>query len=363
MNTERLHHLIRLLIDANNKHNFANLLQNVENTHIQAVQNPSPENASAFDVAMDALRNAAVEFPLGSLSPSRRKLLKAIGGLNYYGDNLVRRIDDIIASADTPSNAITEIQQLRSGMQEFLPTVQALDESLSKLGVAVEDIPDDSAEIEILIPKSMVDGHLDGLIKETRYLNVVFLDIREVVTGKRTHLDIRSLGSGSLELYLNVDLNTGAVVLNFITAVVLLINSILQTRQNRESLKQQDAPQNIIKGIKVWEDERINSKIDTLRNEILEHYKGKEERKNELSNALSKSLNRLADRIDRGMDIDVTTSAIVTDNGEGKSPTELEQIEAKRRSIESIQKDTNVINQIERNHEPVLQLPVTEEEQ
>ncbi len=362
MNTERLHSLIRLLIEANNKHNFINLLQNVETAYTQAVQSPSPENASAFDTAMDALRNAAVEFPLGSLSPSRRKLLKAIGGLDYYGDNLARRIDDTIASADTPSNAITEIQQLRSGMQEFLPTVQALNESLNKLGVAVEDIPDDSAEIEILIPKSMVDGHLDGLIKETRYLNGVFLDIREVVTGKRTHLDIRSLGSGSLELYLNVDLNTGAVVLNFITAVVLLINSILQTRQNRESLKQQDAPQNIIKGIKSWEDERISNKIDTLRKEILEHYKGEEARKNELSNALSKSLNRLADRIDRGMDIDVTTSATVTDNGEGKSPTELEQIEAKRRSIESIQKDTNVINQIERNQEPVLQLPVTEEE-
>lgn len=363
MNTERLHSLIRLFIEANNKHNFINLLQNVENAYTQAVQNPSPENASAFNNAMDALRNAAVEFPLGSLSPSRRKLLKAIGGLNYYGDNLVRRIDNIIASADTPSNAITEIQQLRSGMQEFLSTVQALNENLNKLGVAVEDIPDDSAEIEILTPRSMVDGHLDEFIKEINHLNGAFSNIQEAVTGKRTHLDIRSLGSGSLELYLYVDVNTGAVLLSFITAVVLLINSILQIRHNRESLKQQDAPQNIIKGIKSWEDERIKSEIDTLCNEILEHYKGKEGRKNELSTALSKSLNRLADRIDRGMEIDVTTAATVTDTGEGKSPTELEQIEAMRRSIESIQENTNVINQLERNQEPVLQLPLTEEEQ
>ena len=355
--------MIRLFIEANNKHNFIDLLQNLENTYTQAAQNPSRENASAFDNAKNALRNAAVEFPLGSLSPSRRKLLESIGGSDYYGGNLALRIDDIIASADTPSNAITEIQKLRSGMQEFLPTVQVLNESLDKLGVAVEDIPDDSAEIEILIPESMVDGHLDDFIKETRHLNGVFSDIREVVTGKRTPLDIRSLGSGSLELYLTVDLGTGAVVLNFITAVVLLINGIHQSRQTKESLIQQSAPESMIKGFKSWENERITTKIDELRDEILEHYKGKkEERKHELSNALSKSLNRLADRIDRGMDIDVTTSATVTDNGEGKSPTELEQIEARRRSIESIQKDMNVINQIERNQEPVLQLPVTEEE-
>ena len=119
---------------------------------------------------------------------------------------------------------------------------------------------------------------------------------------------------------------------------------------------------NIIKEIQAWEEKRITEQIDKRRDELLKHYKGEEGRKNELSNALSKSLNRLADRIDRGMDIDVTTSATVTENGEGKSPTELEQIEAKRRSIESIQKDMNTICQIERNQEPVLRLSVIEDD-
>jgi len=362
MNTERLHSLIRLLIEANDKHNFINLLQNVETAYTQAVQSPNPENAQAFDYALNALRETALEFPVGSLSPSRRKLLEAIGGSVYYGENLARQIDDIIDSADTPSNAITEIQELSSKMNEFFPTVKALDDSLNKLGVGVEDIPKDSAEIEVLIPESMVEGHLKGLVKETQYLDAVFSDIREVVTGKRTSLDIRSLGSGSLELYLTVDLVTGAVVLTFVTAVVQLINSILQTRQDRESLKQQDAPKQIIKEIITWEDKRINDQIDKLRNKLLEQYKGEEGRKNELRNALSKSLNRLADRIDRGMDIDVTTAATVDEKEGEEAAGEVRQIEAERRSIESIQKDANIIRQIERNREPVLQLPVSEDE-
>jgi len=354
--------LIRLLSGANDKHNFVGLVQNVENTYIQAAQSPSPPNADAFNNAKTSLRDAALDYPLSSGSRSRIKHLKSIGGLDYFGENLILRIDNIIASAETPSNAIAEIQQLRSGMSDFFPALKALDDNLNNLKIGTEDIPDDSAEIEVLMPTSIVDGHLDVFIKETRNLNGVFCDIREVVTGKRIPLDIRSLSSGSLELYFTVDLHTAAALLLFITAVIQLINTILRTRQDRESLKQQDAPGSIIKEIKEWEDGRIKDQIDKLRDELLEHYNGKEERKHELSNALSKSLNRLADRIDRGMDIDVTTSATVSEDEAAKTPSDLEKIEAKRRSIESIRENTNIISQLERNQEPVLQLPVSNDE-
>jgi len=362
MNTERLRSLLGLLIAANHKHNFIALLQDVESAYTQSVQSPSPENATVYNHALEALRVAAHEFPIGSLSASRRKTLEAIGGSVYYGEGLALRINEIVTGSDTPSNAVAAIQDLRSKAKDFFPTVQTLDDNLNKLGVGVEDIPTDSAEIEVLIPELMVDGHLNGLVKETQSLDGVFSDIREVVTGKRTSLDIRSLGSGSLELYLTVDLATGAQVLSFVAAVVLLINSILQTRQNRESLKQQDAPKNIIKEIKSWEEKRIREQIDKLRDELLEQYKGEEGRKNELRNALSKSLKRLADRIDRGMDIDVTTAATV-DKKEGEEATgDVERIKAERRSIESISKAANIISQIERKDESVLQLPVSEDE-
>jgi len=362
MNTERLHSLIRLFIEANKKHNFISLLQGVESTYTQSVQSPNPQNAEAFTNARNNLIAAALEFPVGSLSPSRRKLLEAIGGTFYYGENLARRIDDIIENAKTPSETIAEIQKLRTKMAEFFKTVQVLDDSLTKLGVGVKDIPQDSAEIEVLIPESMIDGHLNGFIKETSYLDFAFSDIREVVTGKRTPLDIRSLGSGSAELYLTVDLATGAQVFAFVTAVVVLINSILQTRRDRESLKKQDAPDKIIKELKSWEDQRIQEQIDKLREEILGNYKGEEGRKNELRNALSMSLKRLANRIDRGMDIDVTTAATAEQKEGDESAASAKQIKDKQGYIESIHKSANTISQLERSKEPVLKLPINDDE-
>ena len=362
MNTERLHSLIRLFIDANKKHNFISLLQAVETTYTQAVQTPSSQNAETFDNARNALLTAASEFPIGSLSPSRRKLLEAIGGIFYYGENLSRRIDDIIENANTPSAAVAQIQELRTKMTEFFKTVQVLDDSLTKLGVGVEDIPQDSAEIEVLIPESMIDGHLNGFIKEINYLDAAFSDIGEVVTGERTSLDIRSLGSGSAELYLIVDLAMGAQVLAFVTAVVVLINNILKIRRDRESLKKQNAPATIIKELKSWEDKQIKEHIDKLREEMLGKYKGKEERKNELRNALSMRLKRLADRIDRGMDIDVTTAATAEQKEGDESAADAKQIKDKQGYIAFIREATHHISQLERGQEPVLKLPVTDDE-
>ena len=362
MNTERLHSLIRLLIEANKKHNFINLLQGVDSAYTQSVQSPNPQNAEAFANARNNLIVAALEFPVGSLSPSRRKLLEAIGGTFYYGENLPRRIDVIIQNAKTPSDTIAEIQELRTKMTEFLKIVQLLDDSLTELGVGVEDIPQDSAEIEVLIPESMIDGHLNGFIKETTHLDYVFSDIREVVTGKRTSLDIRSLGSGSAELYLIVDLATGAQVLAFVAAVVTLINTVLLTRRDRESLKKQKAPDKIIKDLKSWEDQRIQEQINKLREVILENYKGEEGRKNELRNALSMRLKRLADRIDRGMDIDVTTAATAEQKEGDESAADAKQIKDKQGYIAFIHEVENHISQLERGQEPVLKLSVSDDE-
>lgn len=338
------------------------MMQNVENSYVQATQSPSEENANAFENAMNVVRTATKEYPLGSLSPSRRRLLESINGSMFYGENLISNVENIVTSSDTPSNAITAIQRFRTTMQEFLPTIHSLNESLDKLGIAIEDIPDDCAEIEILIPATFTDGHLDGLYKEIRYLNTAISDIREVVTSKRAHLDVRSISSGSFELFLVVDITTGAAVLNFVTAVVLLINSILQSRQHKEYLRQQEAPQNIIDDLEKWEKDRIDVKINELRSELINRYDGKEGRRNELDNALARSLNRLADKIDNGMDIDVTTAATPDTNPEGKSEEEQKQIESRRQDIESITSNMNTINLIERNKEPVLELPSSEEE-
>jgi len=350
------------LIQANKKHNYVNLLQAIESTYTQSVQSPNPENAKAFAGARKNLEATILELPEGSLSPSRVKLLEAIGGTFYYARGLLLRIEDIISTSATPSDTLAAIKDLRTKMTEFYKTVEFLENILTKLGVGVEDIPQDSAEIEVLIPDSIIDRHLNAFIKETNYLDIAFSDITEVVTGKRTPLEIRTLGSGSTELYLIVDLATGAQLLAFVTSIILLIHSILQTRRDRDSLKKQEAPDKIIKELKSWEDGRIKEHIDKLRDEILGNYKGEEPRKNELRNALSISLRRLVNRIDRGMDIGVTTAATVEQNEGDLSAADSKQLKDKQSHIAYILKASDTVSQLQRGPEPVLQLSVPEDD-
>jgi hypothetical protein len=74
------------------------------------------------------------------------------------------------------------------------------------------------------------------------------------------------------------------------------------------------------------------------------------------------SLTRLAARIDHGMDIDVTTAATAEQKEGEESAGDAKKINAERRYIESIQKAANTISQIERNKEPVLKLPINDDE-
>src|SRR5207245_559936 len=113
------------------------------------------------------------------------------------------------------------------------------------------------------------------------------------------------LGSSNFEVYVNVNLVACAALITFITAIVQLINSILQTRKAQMDLQAQDAPPPILNELKEWEKQRIEVELKRLGDELITHYEGQASRKHELRNALTSSLTYLADRIDRGMDVDV----------------------------------------------------------
>ena len=360
MNANRLRHVIDLLFAANKKHNIPALVQTVQNTYTQSVQNPEPGHATEFDAAINALRNVGNEFPIGSLSPSRRNILFSIGGAGFYGEQLVQRVEKIIREGQTPSNAVAELQEFAQSCQAFFENVGSMRGGFDKLNIEQEGLTDTTAEIEIILPSAITSQNISGFSKQLKRIDRAVSDIREVATGNREPLDIRSVGSGSIEIFVTVDLVTGAAVLTFVTAVVQLINALLDTRKDRKSLEDKSAPQKILDQIRAWEQERIDEELDKLRTELLAAYQGADERKNELNNSLSTSLKLLADAIDRGVDIDVTTAAVTKgeEDAEDESPDVKAARLARNGQIERIQESANSILQLERTDDTILHLDV-----
>jgi len=359
MNTERLHSLVHYLTQANEKRNFAGLLQQYITYYTQSVQSPNPAHATSLNNVKNEINLIADEFPQRHLSPSRLKILERIGGSVFYGEGLKLKIEEIIDNSKNPSSTISQLQDLLTNAQKFFPVIKAIDENLSQLQINFEEVAKDTAEVEVVIPNTLVDDQLDEFIKEVGYLKSVFQDIQETVTKDRKSINIRGLGSGSFEIYITVDLVTGAAIITFVTTVVQLINSILITRNNRESLRKQEIPDKILKEIKKWEEQKIQEGIDKYRDELIDNYPGDDSRKNELKNALSISLKRLADRIDRGMDIDI----VVNNDFKNEEPSTISKSleKAHTDALKTINENTNCIQKLKRTENSVLQLEMKED--
>lgn len=360
MNTERLHSVLVAAALDNEKLDLVTLLQNVETTYTQSVQSPNPQQAEAFNNAMEALRVASEQSVCAHLTPSRRKILESIGGGFLAG--LIQRVEKALDVSRTPAEVVVELQKLRSSLGELVKSAQSVRSIFGKLNIAVEDTPSDLAEVEILLPKALVDSNLLGLAREARSLDRALSDIQETATGSRKSVELRSLGSGSVDFYMVVDPIAGAAILTLVTSIVQLINAILQTRKNQYELQQQEAPEAVIKQLRDWEKERINNKLENIRDVLLEGYPGDKGRRNELRTALTSSLQLLANRIDRGMDIDV---AIGRDVSEVPAEPEAGQEEAPARTnaIEAIRNSSNIIQTLDRSAQPVLELPSASDEE
>ena len=62
------------------------------------------------------------------------------------------------------------------------------------------------------------------------------------------------------------------------------------------------------------------------------------------------------------MDVDVTTSATINETEEGQSEEEKKAITKQTSAIKEIQRQANIIYELKRGDEPILQLTVGEEE-
>lgn len=289
-----------------------------------------------------------------TLSPSRLAILDEVGGESL--GRLDGEAEAIIRDGETPAHAATRLAQLRARIAEFLATASATVTSFRKLGIAIEDTPADQAEVELRVPDPLLKGNLRGLARESGALERILGDIGEAATGIRPTLELRSLGTGSAEIVLVVDPITGAAILTVVTAIVQLINALLETRKHQAALEKQRVPKEVLEALAAWEQQRVTTQLEELRKELLAANKVTDKpRKNELDNALKTSLKQLADKVDRGLDIDVS---VAPDDAGDTNGTESGDTKAGSRSdaVKRIQDNSRIILTLERGPEPVLML-------
>jgi len=355
MNAERLRNAVDAVITDNTSANLVQLLANVESSYTQSVQSPTPQTAEAFSAAKKAFDEALRAGECMRLSPSRIAILERIGAADLCGSGLIEKVDSILATPVTPAAAVQGLQELRARAEKFYQTAGTLRTSLAALTVEGERPPTDAAEVEVRLPFELFDGALGGFAKEAKKLDGALSDVVETISGGRPPITIRSLAGGSVEIFLTVDPVSGVAILGLVTAIFNLINSVLQTRKTRLGLEKDKAPKDVLEPFAKWEQTRVADELARLRDELVAQSKLEKGRKNQLKISLDVSLKYLADRIDRGMDIDV---AAFVEEGISPPPTEDNTPDSARRTAQrQIAESMKTRRRLLRPAEPVLALP------
>lgn len=353
MNAERLHAIAILLKKEMTSSNIAEKLQTLINTLQMVVNQPVPHHQQALAENIKIVYSALTNTPIDEFSPAWQQLLTAMGGNELFGNSLKTIIENIFSTNQiTPAVALTELQQLHKRLESFKTAIDQLTTSLRQLNIGDETLTPGECEIGMLIPRAAVDNHLTDFADELNELSFILNTFSEIGTGKKDNLNIKTISSTDLTVYLNAAAPFAACLAVAIERIVALYKQLLEIRKLRTDLQKQGVPPEQTAGIEDYANKLMDNGIEKLSLEIVaEFYKEKDEgRKNELSNASRIALNRLANRIDRGYNFEVRTEPIPAEKEQNENQEEL------RKQIQIIQSAAKNMEFIKLEGEPILKL-------
>jgi hypothetical protein len=179
--------------------------------------------------------------------------------------------------------------------------------SLKILKIGSEELAQGECELGVLVPRAFLDNRLDRFADELEELNQIFGVFAEISIGSRPGFEIKTISSTDLSVYLEVSAVVGACIAAAIERIVALYRQLLEIRKLQGELEKQGLEKRNLKGIEDHANGVMELGIDKLVKEIVAEYlpKGDSARKNELSIELKFSLKKIANRIDRGFNIEV----------------------------------------------------------
>ena len=156
-----------------------------------------------------------------------------------------------------------------------------------------------------------------------------------------------------MTVYLNAHTPFAACLAIAIERIVTLYKQLLEIKKIRVELLKQGVPEKQTAGIEEHANKVMENGIETLTVEILEKYNQVKDphRKNELENGIRVSLNRIANRVDRGYNIEVRVEPLE------KATQDNEEEKKQFGEINAIQAASKNMQFMKLEGTPILKLP------
>nr|VFJ90992.1 MAG: hypothetical protein BECKLFY1418B_GA0070995_10238 [Candidatus Kentron sp. LFY] len=362
MNTTKLHIIARVLRDELARSETVSILNETIQALQHLVENPHPEYQEQLAAHLSNLYKRLETSPVDDFSPAWRDAVDELGVADEFGSRLVKKIKNIFErNPITPQMALKELEQIRNRLSSTESNLNRLVSGLEYFGVAEDELCDDECEIGIIVPRSYVKDNLKSFGSELVELEKSLLVFSELVTGQREPLKIRQISSSELSIFLDYIPGIGACIAIAVERIVALYKQVLEIKNLKKGLVDQKLPEDVLKGIDDHAKSMVKPELEKLATELMEKYgeQLESERKNEVSTELRHSLNKIANRIDRGFNVELRVAPPKEEPEENQDldNADRNRLAAVRKIIESASK----IAYLEKSGEPVLFLPENEE--
>ena len=358
MNVERLHAIAAALRADIDSSTCLTLLQSIVSSLSNQINQPGqPQYQQQTSQFYTQLLQALEQSEVNDFSPTWRQVLDEIGATKVTRNTLAESIRKSFSRNQiTPSVAQQELQGYLNELQQFSTGIDQTLAGLRALKIGSEDLEPGECELGVLVPRAFLNNQLDRFASELAELNQIFGVFSEVATGSRPGFEIKTISSTDLSIYLEVAAIVGACVATCVERIVALYKQLLEIRKSQAELAKLGVEKKNLKGLEDHANSVMEVGIEKLVKEIMIEYmpKGETGRKNELSIELKFAMKKIANRIDRGFNIEVRMQEpdVEAEDPEDATPGEKALIAAHAKVSEA----SKTLQFLKLDGEPILQL-------
>lgn len=309
MNATRLVEFVGRLLEVERAHgidgNLTRTLEALQNL-IGAPGQTAPQNE--FAASVEELKKQ-VKAMVSGFTPAELKLLDEIEGADWFGrdftNDLEQRLRD---NALTPTVVLEWLRSLRERRFSYLNHLEQLRTSLATVGVAADPVPPGTAEIGILLPRSIFRGDFDEFIKEQRKLNEILRWFSLATTGAAEKVELKQVSTSDPFILLGISplvIAQVGIAVSFLLSQWEKIERIRKLRAETAKLRNEFQPPSL-REIDEKFTASINELIDAaIAEKVSEILNNAPARTPELEVGVKWALETLMAKIEKGMTIEI----------------------------------------------------------
>lgn len=302
MESSKLHNVI---YDAVEEESTTNLSNKINTLVTQIQQNQAPQ----IEKSVSDIESSLKESVFNTYSVSNFKVLEEIGGKDFFGDNALVGVRNILEeNSYNTAKIVSELQAYVKSRNEFLATIKQIKTGFEKLEIPLH-FTDEDYELGLLLPSNTNYDSIKGLTKELAKWDKAIKSYRELVGLGSDDTRITLVNNGSLEFFTENPEQVALCISFTLERLFKLYKNILEIRSAWNKLKDTGLPKSQEKSIKKHEKDVYNKEVDSIVAEVVKKFADKkieEGRLNELKVSIKGHTNYFAKCIDDGLVIEIT---------------------------------------------------------